>query len=95
MNEEMVKLRQMLDDECITWEDASNLDYPMNRTHFRHRGCDWSVIHGYGSYGGYSLFTDDEGLLEMMSDACNDGNPIGWLTAEEVMEYVRGKKGET
>lgn len=96
MTEEMIKLRIMLDDEGIEWHDASALDaYSMWRTHFKHRGYHWSVIHGYGSYGGFNSFErTDKGLLEVMSEAINGGDPIGWLTAEEVMQYVRGEETE-
>lgn len=51
----------------------------------------WSVIHGYGTYGGFSSIDADRGLLEVMSDAINNGEPIGWLTAERVMQYVKGE----
>lgn len=94
MTEEMETLRDMLDEEQIEWQDASSLDaYPVHRTHFRHRGFKWSVIHGYGTFGGINPLTrKDVGLLELMSDAVNDGDPIGWLTAEEAMEYVLGEE---
>lgn len=94
MTEEMENFRQMLNEEGIEWEDASSTDWwPTNRTHFDHRGFKWSVIHGYGTYGGFNPLTDqDEGLLELMSDAVNDGDPVGWLTAEQAMEYVIGDK---
>lgn len=98
MTPEMNKLRRMLDAEKIEWHDASDKDvqdiYHIDRTHFDYRGYSWSVIHGYGSYGGISSWHDDEGLLEMMSNGANDGDPIGWLNAEEVMEYVRGDRDE-
>lgn len=92
ITKEMVKFRKMLDDEGIEWKDASSLDmYPMWRTHFDYRGYWWSVIHGYGSYGGFNSFECiDKGLLEVMSEAINGGEPVGWLTAEQVMAYVRG-----
>lgn len=99
--EKMQKLRDWLDDQQIPWEDVSS-DYkdmipePYNtwmcRTHFEYKDNFYSVIHGYGSYGGLSLLhveTLNHNLLEMM-----DGNhePIGYLTAEEVKEYVLGTK---
>ena len=43
-----------------------------------------------GSYGGYNFITADEGLLELMSEAVNGGDPVGWLTAVQVMKYVKG-----
>ena len=99
MTREMIKFREMLDVENIKWTDASS-DYDtsdiyhIDRTHFDYRGYSWSVIHGYGSYGGFSSWHDDEGLLEMMSNGVNDGDPIGWLTAEEVMKYMRGDEDD-
>ena len=89
MNEEMKKLRALLDAENIEWEDKSDYSiYPICRTHFSYSGQRWSVIHGYGTYGGYDPFTGtDRGLLEAWSFS---GEPIGYLTAEEVMRYVKG-----
>ena len=93
MTHEMKLFREMLDAENIEWHDASSQSFelPMDRTHFEHRGYHWSVIHGFGSYGGPSFIQDDKGLLELMSDAVNKGDPIGWLTAKEAMQYVRGE----
>ena len=91
MTEEMRKLRQMLDEREIEYTDASSEGFfPMTRTHFTYEGNFWSVIHGYGSHGGYSRFNDDEGLLELMTNAINGGDPVGHLTAEEVIEYMEG-----
>lgn len=91
MTTEMVKLRQMLDEEGIEWKDCSDPAeklYHIDRTHFWNRKFHWSVIHGYGTYGAYP---EDQGLLELMSDAVNEGNPIGYLTAEQCMKYVKGE----
>lgn len=97
MTHEMELFREMLDAEHIEWRDASSQSFelPMDRTHFEYRGYDWSVIHGYGSYGGPSFLYDDKGLLELMSDAVNEGEPVGFLTAEEVMRYVKGNNDDT
>ena len=96
MTHEMKLFREMLDAENIEWHDVSSQykELPMDRTHFKHRGYQWSVIHGYGSYGGPSFLYDDKGLLELMSNAVNGGDPIGFLTAEEVMQYVRGDRND-
>ena len=93
MNEEMKKLRAMLDAEHIKWEDKSGDGvYPIYRTHFRYKGQRWSVIHGYGTYGGYDPCTDtDRGLLEAYNFS---EEPTGYLTAEEVMRYVKGADDE-
>jgi hypothetical protein len=86
MVEEMVKLRQMLNEHHIKWVDKS--DMQIDRTHFYYRGFHWSVVNGYGTYG------EDEGLLELMSNAVNGGEPIGYLTADEVMKMVLTKRKE-
>ena len=91
MTKEMELFRKMLEDNGIEWHDASDMNaYPITRTHFNYRGHDWSVIHGFCSYGGYSSFEKDKGLLELMSNAVNDGDPVGYLTAKEAFDYVRG-----
>ena len=89
MNEEMRKFRKMLDAEHIRWEDKSDFGiYPICRTHFTYNGQRWSVIHGVGSYGGVDLLTGaDRGLLEAYN-FCDE--PVGYLTAEEAMQYVKG-----
>ena len=94
MVKEMEKLRALLDAESVEWEDVSNAgEYcPISRTHFMYRGHKWSVIHGYGTYGGLDPITGvDSELLEAWNFK---DEPIGFLTAEEVMEYVRGTSYE-
>ena len=93
MVKEMLKLREMLTDKGIEWHDASTPpDYPLkiDRTHFNYIGFSWSVINGFGTYGGYDSFEHkkNQGLLEVMSAAVGDGEPIGYLTAENVMRLV-------
>lgn len=91
MTEQMLLLRSMLDDAGIEWRDDSEGSMlPIDRTKFNYRTYEWSVIHGYGTYGGWDRWNDDQGLLELMSDVVNHGYPIGWLTASEVMEHVLG-----
>lgn len=97
MTHELEILKSMLDQEHIDWHDAS--DPPdlvqINRLHFKHRGEWWSVINGFGTYGGIDSLTEkNQGLLELLSYAVNGGEPVGWLTAEEVMKYVRGEDDE-
>ena len=99
MNEEMKKLRALLDAENIEWEDKSNNNsiYPICRTHFSYNGQRWSVIHGYGTYGGISAFNSvNAGLLECWVNC--KGEPEGFLTAEDVIQkindlLVSGSKG--
>ena len=85
MPKEMIKLRQMLDDMGIEWEDVSEhygnlIDITIYRTHFEHKGRHISVITGHGTYGG------NKGLLEMWG---GNGEPEGYLTAEEVIERIK------
>lgn len=84
MPQEMIKLRQMLDDMGIKWKDVSEhfrlIDLSIYRTHFEHKGRHISVIIGHGTYGG------NKGLLEMWD---GNGEPEGWLTAEEVIERIK------
>ena len=77
---EMEILRGMLDQRNIEWTNAS--DIWISRTWFTINGNKWSVISGKFSYGG------PEGFLELVTNSVNDGDPIGWLTADEVMAYV-------
>ncbi len=93
MVDEMLKLRKLLTMNGIEWHDASEPpDYPLqiDRTHFDYKGFNWSVINGFGTYGGIGIFRDKKniGLLWLMSAAVNDGEPIGYLTAAQVMDYV-------
>ena len=94
--EEMKKLRTMLDEKGIEWKDDSQ-EFPLakgdtplciHRTHFNYKGEAVSVINGWGTYGGFDYITEEnQGLLEVMV-GWND--PIGCLTAEEVMKEVFG-----
>lgn len=93
MVEEMTKLRKLLTEQGIEWHDSSTPpEYPIqiDRTHFDYKGYAWSVINGFGSYGGIDIFRDKKnmGLLELMSAAVNDGEPIGYLTAEQAIKLI-------
>lgn len=93
MVQEMIKLRELLNEHGIEWHDASTPpDYPLqiDRTHFDYKGSSWSVINGFGSHGGYDSFHHKEnmGLLELMSAAVSKGEPLGYLTANLVIKLV-------
>ena len=92
--EEMSKLRQYLDDKGIEWVDASSNDSLwICRTHFELNGIRWSVTNGYGTYGGSGIIRGyNGGLLELMTNAVNNGEPIGWLTADNVIGYIEELK---
>lgn len=65
---------------------AEYADTSMYRTHFEHNGYKFRVIHGFGSYGGKDTLTgNDRGLLECMTEKINGGEPVGFLTAAEVL----------
>ena len=92
--DEMKKLRKWLDENNIEWKDVST-DFPVNnicRTHFWVNGYFFSVIHGFGSYGGKRYYAEgftDMGLLECM---IGNHEPEGWLTAEDVIEKIKEKQ---
>lgn len=92
---EMIKFRNLLDQHNIAWHDASTrfADFYIDRVHLEYRNYKFSVINGFGTYGGY--ITDEsknKGLLELMSNAINGGEPVGELTAEEAIKIVLGGK---
>lgn len=89
---EMQKLRDWLDAHKIEWEDRSITvgDAWVCRTHFWYKDYLWSIIHGYGSYGGFSPYAKDTGLLELCCSAVNGGEPVGWLTAKTIIKYLTG-----
>ena len=62
-------------------------DSTMYRTHFEHKGKKYSVIFGYGSFGGINAIepSQNNSLLEMMID---DDEPVGWLTADDVLKII-------
>lgn len=91
---EMERLRMMLDYNGLEWADKSDNKIPemaIERTHLYFGGILCSIIHGYGTYGGYNSFTErDEGLLELMCEKVNDGEPLGELTADDVIVIIEG-----
>lgn len=60
-------------------------DATMYRTHFEHKGKKYSVIYGYGSYGGINAIGQNNYLLEMMID---NNDPKGWLTADDIFKIL-------
>ncbi len=109
--EEMKKLRSILDDKKILWEDASEewetccspepearielRKYYIHRTWLQIDGKPISVINGFGTTGGWSDFTPlNEGCLELRTDGINDGDPVGWLSADDVIELLEKKFGK-
>lgn len=94
---EMLKLRDMLDKLNIDWEDDSDpltpdtIECRIYRTHF-YKNCDrYSVVYGFGTYGGWNrLFgKEDPKLLELM---INDEEPTGWHTAADVINIMKERE---
>ena len=101
--EEMKKLRNLLDEKNIPWQDHSedttrNKDWPMwyCRTWFEYKGIKWSAVNGFATYGGWfganpgASEEENLGLLELYN---GHDDPKGWLTAEEVMRFIERKLG--
>lgn len=66
------------------------------RTHFEYKGIEWSVINGFGTYGGWfganpgATEENNMGLLELWE---HSSDPKGWLRAEDVMKEIE-KNGD-
>lgn len=89
--EEMKKLRGALDKMGVEWVDASEeweKNFYICRTHFSYNNKRYSVINGFGSFGGYYKFREDnKNLLEIMLP----NNEIeGYLTAGDVLNLIKG-----
>lgn len=68
-------------------------DVTIYRTHFIINDVRYSVINGYGTYGGYDPFLDkNDGLLEVMTETLNGGDPIGYMTADDLIKTIFGRK---
>ena len=66
--------------------DRQYADSTMFRTHFTVDDYHYSVIYGYGSYGGYDPLSGKSGeLLECMTEKINGGEPVGNMTAVDVL----------
>lgn len=96
--EEMNKLRTALDKIGVEWVDASEewklfdldtciKDYYICRTHFNYNNKKYSVINGYGSFGGYDMFANDnKGFLEIRFP---NGEVEGYLTAADIIKIIK------
>lgn len=91
MTEEMVKLRKMLDEKNIVYLDKSDpLDWTIriDRTQFFYNKNFYSVVHGYGTYEGVSLYGKDHKLLEVR---IGNNEPVGFKTADDIMKMLEDK----
>lgn len=95
MCEEMFTLRQLLDNLNIEWHDESDPITEervvfghcyIHRTQFWHKGDRYSVVYGYGTYGGWSRLHDDLKLLELM---INGEEPTGYHTADDIIRIMK------
>ena len=87
-------LRDILDEDGIQWKDKSvnkqfdGTPFVILRTHITYQGRFYSVIIGTGTYGG------EHYKLELMSDAVNNGEPVGYLSVTDVIDIIKnGYKG--
>lgn len=95
---EMEKLRSLLDEKGILWDDISdtlseNKEYPMwiVRTHFWYKGKRWSAANGFGTYGGWAganLVESEKKNLGLIELYDFESEPRGWLTADDVMIII-------
>lgn len=98
---EMLKLRNILDEMNIDWEDDSDpltsttIEYRIYRTRF-YKNCDrYSVIYGFGTYGGWNCLSEclsekeDPKLLELM---INDEEPTGYHTANDIIVIMKERE---
>lgn len=84
--EEMKKFRELLDQNGIEWIDHSealDTERYICRTHSKNHER-WSVINGFGTYGGYFFNEKNKGRLEVMID----DKVIGHLNAEKAYMLV-------
>lgn len=90
--EEMLKLRKYLDEKEIEWNDDS--DETICRTKYWHNDHSYSVINGYGTYGGIDGCDPKEFnqcLLECWCELFGD-EPVGWLEADDIIAKMEEEK---
>ena len=85
-NEQMNRLRNMLDDECIEWTDESNGTFCRAQNWMDDDTFLFSVVCGPYAYG----------TLEVWSSSMKDRgeDPIGVDTAEEALEIIKDEIGK-
>lgn len=72
--------------------DRKYADTTIYRTYFEHGDYNFSVVYGFGTYGGIDvLYGHDEGLLECLTEKVNGGEPVGYLTADDVINIIDDK----
>jgi len=91
MVEEMRKFRELLNASDIRWEDDSYQvgEYSMTVTRVRIGRKAWTIINGFGSFGGLNPRTGvNHGMLEIW-DGTVKNQPEGWLTAEQAIQKIK------
>lgn len=88
---ELNKLKSYLDSHKIKYvikSDPDTAHYRIERIHFNINGYLWSVIHGYGTYGGLDPFTgEDKGLLELYTTQIQP-DPFGMMSCTDIIELI-------
>lgn len=73
--------------------ERAYFDTSIYRTHFIIKGELWSVINGFGTYGGFEPFENKNyGMLELR---IGDNDPTGWLSADDITKMINGANNET
>lgn len=80
---EMHKFRKRLSEKEVGWWDES--ENGIDCTKLVHNGVLWSVVNGFGTYGGCRRDKPNEGLLEIF-DGTDD--EMGWLTADDAIQII-------
>lgn len=87
---ELNKLKTYLDEQKIKYvvkSDSETTNYRIERIHFWINGYLWSVIHGYGTYGGFDSYTRDKGLLELYTKQIQP-YPFGCLSCTDIIDLI-------
>lgn len=92
MVREFKKFIEELEKRGIEYTDRSDKNnlYKIDRIRFKYEGYEWSVINGYGTYGGFISFdANNQGLLEIWKIYSGE-EPIGFLRCHEAVEIIFG-----
>jgi hypothetical protein len=80
-SEELIEHLTKVSGLARQWHDSS-----IYRTYFDVNNTHYSVINGFGTYGGFVPYENKNyGLLECMT---NDNAPVGWLTANDIIDML-------
>ncbi len=86
--EQMQKLRDILTEKGVEWHDGSSEESQICQTLIVIEKKKWSAINGYGTEGGKKrIDSPNFGCLELW-DYTKKNGPVGWLSAENVLEKI-------